>query len=122
MSPARNVGAIPFACAQAFFKAETHVVEEMPHAVIADRHSALHQLSQQFATSDVGFLSEPGTYPLCLISQRKRLLATHRQCRGAAGFRRPLGPADRGGVVDCETPCRFRTAHPASHRRNHAFA
>src|SRR6476620_3576294 len=105
-----------------FFKAETYVVEEMPHAVIADRDAAPDQLRQQFATGDVELLGQPGADPLRLIGQRERLLATHRQCPGTAGCRGPLGPADRRGVADLEAPCRFRTAHAASHRSDHAFA
>ena len=45
------------------------MVEEMPHAVIADRDAALDQFRQQFATGDVGLLGEPGAYPLRLIGQ-----------------------------------------------------
>jgi len=50
------------------------VVEEMPHAVIADRDAALDQFRQQFATGDVGLLGQPGADPLRLIGQRELAL------------------------------------------------
>jgi hypothetical protein len=39
-----------------------------------------------------------------------------------AGCRGTPGPADRRGVADLEAPCRFCSAHTASHRSDHAFA
>jgi hypothetical protein len=39
------------------------MVEEVPDAVVADFDPAFAQLGQEFATSDVGLLRDPSSYP-----------------------------------------------------------
>jgi hypothetical protein len=58
---------------------------------------------------------------LSSATQREWLLACHRQRRGSAGFRGPLGPANGRGVAHVKTPRCLRPADPASHRSNHAL-
>ena len=56
--PARHVGAILFTGVQAFFKAETNMVEEMPDSVVANLDPTLVQFRQQ-TTGDQ--IPSPGT-------------------------------------------------------------
>jgi hypothetical protein len=72
--PARDVGAIPFAGAQVFLKAEANVVNEMPDTVIADFDPALVQFRQQFASGDVRLLFNTSPYPCFFIGQREGFL------------------------------------------------
>src|SRR5664280_3119908 len=105
-----------------FFKAEAGVLEEMPHAVIADVHFAFVQFSQQLSPGDIGLLCKSRADPFSLLCKRERLLAAHRQRGRTAGRRRPPDPSGHRGIADLIAVRSSLQTHARGNRRHNTLS